>query len=167
MSDASGIGRDLLGTLAVGGGAAALLYSLMHAARAAGRPLPRWLLPAGIGLSMIAFATWNEYSWAARVKAQLPDRVAILAEGQVSSPLRPWTYLSAPTTRLALLDPQALKSDGQGAQIAQITLVERWKRSVTVEQGVDCAMGRVRDPEGAWRTAPAGDPVFAAVCKGG
>ena len=107
MSDASGIGRDLLGTLAVGGGAAALLYALMHAARAAGRPLPRWLLPAGIGLSMIAFATWNEYSWAARVKAQLPDRVAILAEGQVSSPLRPWTYLSAPTTRLALLDPQA------------------------------------------------------------
>ena len=38
---------------------------------------------------------------------------------------------------------------------------------VTVEQGVDCAMGRVRDPEGAWLTAPAGDPVFAAVCKGG
>ena len=37
MSDASGIGGDLLGTLAVGGGAAALLYALMHMARAAGR----------------------------------------------------------------------------------------------------------------------------------
>ena len=167
MGDASGIGGDLLGTLAVGGGAAALLYALMHAARAAGRALPRWLLPAGIGLSMIAFATWNEYSWAARVKAQLPDRVAILAEGQVSSPLRPWTYLSAPTTRLALLDPQALKTDAQGGQIAQVTLVERWKRSVTVEQGVDCAGRRMRAPETAWYPAPAGDPVFAAVCSGG
>ena len=167
MNELSGLGSDLLGTFAVAIGAAALLYALGHAARRAGRPLPRWVLPVGIGLSMIGYATWNEYSWASRVRDQLPERVKVIAEGQMQSPLRPWTYLSAPTTRLALLDPQALKSDGQGAQIAQITLVERWKRSVTVEQGVDCVGGRIREPEGAWQAAPAGDPVFAAVCKGG
>ncbi|MBA4489756.1 hypothetical protein [Paracoccus sp. S1E-3] len=167
MGEASGIGGDLLGTLAVGGGAAALLYAVMHAVRAAGWGLPRWLLPAGIGLAMIAFATWNEYSWAARVKAQLPDRVAVLAEGQSRSPLRPWTYLAPPTTRLALLDPQALTAGAEGAQIAQVMLVERWKRSVTVEQGVDCGGRRMRAPDTAWYPAPIGDPVFAAVCSGG
>ena len=36
-----------------------------------------------------------------------------------------------------------------------------------LEQGVDCANARIREPEGAWQAAPAGDPVFAAVCKGG
>ncbi len=167
MTGASGIGWDLIGTLPVGGGAAALLYALMHAARAAGRRLPRWLLPAGIGLAMIGFATWNEYSWAARVKAQLPDRVAVIAEGSSRGALRPWTYLAAPTARLALIDRAALTDDGQGAQIAQVMLVERWKRSVTIEQGVDCGAGRMRDPQGAWYAAPAGDPVFAAVCTGG
>lgn len=167
MTEASGIGWDLIGTLAVGVGAAALLYALMHAARAAGRALPRWLLPAGIGLSMILFATWNEYSWAGRVKAQLPDRVAVIAEGQIRSPLRPWTYLSAPTARLALIDRGAVTDDGQGAQIAQVMLVERWKRSVTVEQGVDCTGHRVRAPQGAWVSAPPNDPVLNAVCAGG
>ena len=167
MAGTSGIGWDLIGTLAVGGGAAALLYALMHAARAAGRQLPRWWLPAGIGLAMIAFSTWNEYSWAGRVKAQLPARVAVIAEGSARSPLRPWTYLSAPTARLALIDRAALKDDGQGAQIAKVMLVERWKRSVTIEQGVDCAAGRMRDPQGSWYAAPTDDPVFTAVCTGG
>ncbi|NHF72198.1 hypothetical protein [Paracoccus xiamenensis] len=167
MTGASGIGWDLIGTLAVGGGAAAVLYALMHAMRAAGHSLPRWLLPAGIGLAMIGFATWNEYSWAARVKAQLPERVAVVAEGSARSPLRPWTYLAAPTARLALIDRGALKDDGQGTRIAPVTLVERWKRSVTVEQGVDCAGGRLRDPQGNWHPAPADDPVFAAICAGG
>lgn len=167
MTGTSGIGWDLIGTLAVGGGAAAVLYALMHAARVAGRQMPRWLLPAGIGLAMIGFATWNEYSWADRVKAQLPERVAVIAEGSARSPLRPWTYLSAPTARLALIDRAALRTDGQGARIAQVMLVERWKRSVTVEQRLDCPGGRIRDLQGAWYDAPADDPVFVAVCTGG
>lgn len=167
MTGMSGIGWDLLGTLAVGAGVAALLYALMHAARKAGRPVARWLLPAGIGLSMILFASWNEYSWASRVKAQLPDRVTVLAEGEARSALRPWTYLFAPTARLALIDMGALREDGEGHQIAPITLVQRWQRSVTVEQGVDCATGRVRLPEGDWQATTADDPVLMAVCQGG
>ncbi|MFD1796198.1 hypothetical protein FQV27_01455 [Paracoccus aurantiacus] len=167
MNSMSGIGWDLLGTLAVGVGAAALLFAALHAARAAGRPLPRWLLPAGIGISMIAFATWNEYSWAGRVRAQLPERVAVVAEGSTTSALRPWTYLSAPTSRLALIDPEAVRDDADGIRVAPVMLVQRWKRSMTVEQGVDCTDRRIRPPDGDWQPAPEGDPTIAAVCKGG
>lgn len=168
MNELSGLGADLLGTFAVAIGAAALLYALGHAAKRAGRPLPRWVLPVGIGLSMIGYATWNEYSWASRVKDQLPDRVEVIAEGQVQSPLRPWTYLVAPTLRLALIDPAALRAaDAEGAQIVPVTLVQRWKRSVTVEQGINCTTGETRPPGADWQQAASTDPAFAAICAGG
>ena len=102
MTQFSGLGMDLLGVFAVGIGAAALLFALTHAARKAGRPLPGWLLPAGIGVAILTYATWNEYSWAGRVKAQLPERVQVVAEGTGRSGLRPWTYVVAPVSRLAL-----------------------------------------------------------------
>ncbi|TKW67016.1 MAG: hypothetical protein DI616_08060 [Paracoccus denitrificans] len=166
MNELSGLGSDLLGTFAVAIGVAALLYALGHASRRAGRPIPRWVLPAGIGLAMIGYATWNEYSWAGRVKDQLPDRVQVISEGRVQSPLRPWTYLAAPVGRLALIDPDAVRSDDGGvdATIVPIILVERWKRSVTVEQGVNCATGETRPPGEEWRDAAPGDPAFAAIC---
>ncbi len=167
MTGMSGIGWDLLGTLAVGAGMAALIYAVMHAARAAGRPLPRWVLPAGIGLSMIVFASWNEYSWAGRVKGQLPGRVAIVAEGETRSPLRPWTYLYAPTARLALIDREALRETQDGTRIAPITLVQRWKRSITIEQGVDCDDKLMRLPEGEWQPVASGDPVLRVACPEG
>ncbi|WBU51991.1 hypothetical protein [Paracoccus sp. SCSIO 75233] len=167
MNQLSGVGGDLLGVFAVAIGAAALLYALTHALRAAGRPLPGWVLPAGIGASMLIYATWNEYSWASRVKAQLPERVQVVSEGTGRSGLRPWTFLVAPTSRLALIDPDAVREGQDGAQIVPVILVERWKRSVTVEQGVDCAGGRTRAPNGDWQDAAAGDPAFAAICSGG
>ncbi|WBU59124.1 hypothetical protein [Paracoccus albus] len=169
MNELSGLGADLLGTFAVAIGAAALLYALGHAMRSAGRPLPRWVLPVGIGLSMIGYATWNEYSWAGRVKDQLPERVQVIAEGSVQSPLRPWTYIVAPTARLALIDPNAVReAEGDaGAQVVPVMLLERWKRSVTVEQGINCATGETRPPGEEWRQAVAGDPAFGAVCTSG
>lgn len=169
MNELSGLGSDLLGTFAVALGAAALLYALGHAARRAGHPLPRWVLPAGIGLSMIGYATWNEYSWAGRVKDQLPDRLQVIAEGRMQSPLRPWTYLAAPVARLALIDPEAVRAADPGgeAQIVPVILVQRWQRSVTVEQGINCATGETRPPGEDWRDAASTDPAFAAICAGG
>ncbi|WBU62683.1 hypothetical protein [Paracoccus aerodenitrificans] len=167
MNRLSGVAADLLGTFAVAIGAAALLFAITHAMRRAGRPLPTWVLPAGIGAAIIAFASWNEYSWASRIKAQLPERVDIIAEGTSRSALRPWTLLIAPTSRMALIDPDAVRQGDDGSNIVPVILVERWKRSVTVEQGVDCANGRTRQPEGEWRQASEGDPAFAAICGEG
>lgn len=167
MNELSGLSMDLLGTFGVAIGAAALLFAIGHALRRAGRPWPKWVMPLGIALSMIAFATWNEYSWASRVKAQLPERVMVVAEGQTRSAMRPWTYLAAPVTRLALIDPNAVREDDQGRKIVPVMLLQRWKRSVTVEQGIDCANDMTRPPEQDWGEAVTGDPAFAAICAGG
>ena len=168
MTQFSGLGMDLLGVFAVGIGAAALLFALTHAARKAGRPLPGWLLPAGIGVAILTYATWNEYSWAGRVKAQLPERVQVVAEGTGRSGLRPWTYVVAPVSRLALIDPDGVRlGEEEGTQVVPVILVERWKRSVTVEQGIDCAEGLSRPPDGEWQVAAPGDPAFAAICAEG
>ncbi|WP_313136144.1 hypothetical protein [Paracoccus jeotgali] len=167
MTGFSGIGSDMIGTLIVGAGAAALMYALLHLTRKLGYPLPKWALPAGIGLAMIGYATWNEYSWASRVKAQLPDRAQVIAEGQARSALRPWTYLHAPVARIAVIDRAATRSDGQGHRIARVLLVERWRNTVAVEQGVDCEAGRLRPPEGEWQRVAADDPVLTTICREG
>ncbi|MFV0410193.1 MAG: hypothetical protein ACK5LJ_11010 [Paracoccus sp. (in: a-proteobacteria)] len=166
MNEVSGLGYDLLGTFAVAIGAAALIYALGHALRRAGRPLPGWALPAGIGVAILAYATWNEYSWASRVETQLPEGYEVIARGETSSALRPWTYFAPPVSRLAVINPAALRGDGEGAQVLPVLLLERWKRSITVEQGIDCAGGKVRPPESGWVHADASDPSFNAVCGG-
>ena len=53
--------------------------STMSAAvmRACSAVAPRWIMPAGIGLAMLGFTVWNEYSWYSRVTDQLPASVEV------------------------------------------------------------------------------------------
>ena len=69
----TGVGVEVLGVIAVGVGTAAFLFAMLHALRKAGLALPRWLLPAGIGLAMIGYSVWNDYAWYDRAVARLPD----------------------------------------------------------------------------------------------
>ena len=56
----SGMAWDIIGMIAVGIGMAAVVYAASHALRKAGIWLPRWIMPAGIGLAMLGFTVWNE-----------------------------------------------------------------------------------------------------------
>ncbi|MDO5622050.1 MAG: hypothetical protein Q4G24_11340 [Paracoccus sp. (in: a-proteobacteria)] len=167
----AGMSWDILAMLAVGIGAAAALYAALHAASKAGFDLPRWLLPAGIGLAMLGFTVWNEYTWFPRVRDQLPARVEVLEVGQGGKAWRPWAWLVPMVTRFTALDP-AMVQQSEGLRQAPVLLVERWQptRQVTVQ--VDCAAGRQRmlaasgTPTGWSDPAPA-DPLIRAMCKGG
>ena len=53
----NGMTWDIIGMLAVGAGIAALLYASSHALRKAGVALPRWIMPAAIGLGMRVFGS--------------------------------------------------------------------------------------------------------------
>ncbi|MDO5657387.1 MAG: hypothetical protein Q4G36_03570 [Paracoccus sp. (in: a-proteobacteria)] len=163
----SGVGWDIIGTLIVAVGTAATLYAAFHALRKAGRPVPKWVMPAAIGVAMIAYATWNEYSWFNRVTAQLPDRVVVLAEGETRVAFRPWSYLAPMTLRFTALDRAAIREAGGGVRVAPVMLVERWRDTVTVEHGVDCARGAVQAPGEPWVGLPADDPLLRTVCQEG
>ncbi|MFI0397017.1 hypothetical protein [Paracoccus jiaweipingae] len=165
----SGLAWDFLGLLAVGIGAAALVYAAMHAARKAGRPLPRILLPLAIGGAMLGFAVWNEYTWFDRVRAQLPDRVVVLDQGVARQAWRPWTLAFPVVARFTALDRAALVRGTGAMRSGQILFVERWQptRAVTLE--VDCDSGRQRmvGPSGAtgdWLPAQADHPALRAIC---
>ncbi len=103
----TGIGSDLIGVIAAAVGAAAVLYAGMHLARKLGLSPAAWLLPAGIGLSMVAYSVWNDYAWFDRAQASLPAGSQVLVVGHDSQPWAPWTYLFPVETRFAALGPRA------------------------------------------------------------
>ncbi|MBU3029325.1 hypothetical protein [Paracoccus marinaquae] len=162
----TGVGVELLGVIAVGIGMAALLYAGLHALRKAGLDLPRWLLPAGIGLAMIGYSVWNDYAWFGRAVGRLPADAQVLLVGRDSQPWAPWTYLVPVEVRFAALDPATI-SAGEGAvRQAQIMLVERRDQTLVVPQEFDCGRGMIRPARGEWTEAGPEDPAYAAVCQG-
>lgn len=165
----SGLAWDFLGLLAVGIGAAALVYAAMHAARKAGRPLPRIMLPLAIGASMLGFAVWNEYTWSDRVHAQLPDRVVVLDQGVARQAWRPWTLVFPVTARFTALDRATLVQGADQMRRGQILFVERWQPTRAVMLEVDCRDGRQRmiGPSGTpadWLPGQTDHPAVRAIC---
>lgn len=58
---------DFISTVSAGFGMAGVVLIVgLILRRLAGITLPRWAVPASVGLAMLAFAVWNEYSWFAR-----------------------------------------------------------------------------------------------------
>lgn len=159
-----GIGAEILGVVAVGIGAAALAFAGLHAARKAGLDLPRWLMPAAIGLAMVIYSVWNDYAWSGRAAARLTPDQQVIMTGQGSLPWAPWTFVAPVTLRMAVLDGASLAAQPDGTRQARIMLVQRRGPTVVVTQGFDCAAGRIRPPGGDWAPAPDGDPALAAVC---
>lgn len=162
-----GVGVEIMGVVAVGIGAAAVVYAALHALRKAGVVLPQWLLPAGIGLAMIGYSIWNDYAWFDRARDRLPAGTRVLLVGDDSRPWAPWTYLAPVAVRFAALDPASIRADANGIRQAQIMLVERRGQTVVVPQDFDCAGGRIKPARGEWTPSGPDDPAFAAVCEGG
>ena len=163
----SGMAWDIIGMMAVGVGIAAALYAASHALRKAGVFLPRWIMPAAIGLGMLSFTIWNEYSWYGRVMGQLPASVEVLETGSGGKAWRPWAFVLPIVNRFAAIDRAGLTAGADGLQRGQVLFVERWQPTRYVTLDFDCAGARVRAvAEGRasdWRPG-AGDPAFAAIC---
>lgn len=163
----TGIGVELLGVIAVGIGAAAVIYAGMHLLRKLGLAPARWLLPAGIGLAMVAYAVWNDYAWFERAKSRLPQDATLLLVGHDSQPWAPWTYLAPVGVRFAALDPATISENADGTRRAEIMLVERRGPTLVVPQDFDCAKGLIRLPRSDWTPSDPQDPAYSVVCEGG
>ena len=156
---------ELLGAIVAGIGAGAVMFALMHASRKIGFVLPRWLLPATIGLAMIGYSVWNDYSWFSRAKEQLPAGAEILLVGQDNYLWAPWTYVAPVIVRFAALDRAGISTAGEDIRRAEIMLIERRRPTVIVRQNFDCAKGMISVAGGDWQKA-GDDPAIAIVCSG-
>ncbi|MDF3607719.1 hypothetical protein PE067_17185 [Paracoccus sp. DMF-8] len=161
----TGIGVELLGVIAVGIGAAAVLYAAMHALRKLGRIVPTWVLPAGIGLAMVSYSVWNDYAWFGRALDRLPDETQVLVVGRDSQPWAPWTYLAPVEIRFAAMDPATIRANADGTRHAQIMLIERRGATLVIPQDFDCEKGLIRLPRSDWSPSGRQDEALRAVCS--
>ncbi|MCV6586348.1 MAG: hypothetical protein OIF47_12490 [Marinibacterium sp.] len=167
---------ELIATIVAGIAVAGLMMLLN---RLSGRRLPRWLVPVGAGLGMIAVTISNEYSWFARTSATLPDGLTVIETVDRRAIYQPWTYVFPYTHRFAALDTTNLRQhDAQpGIAMSDLYFFGRWSAVDTLSVLADCAgnrraalpPGTVFDDSGAvdgldWVNVPADDPVLAGIC---
>lgn len=171
---------DLISMAAVGVFAACMVFVVRRAIVKRGRNLPRWIMPAAIGASMIAYSIWNEYSWYGRITAALPDSVTVVSHGERSVPWAPWTYALPVTVRFVAMDSRmrAVSEERPGLVLTELLLVERWQPTLRVPIAFDCPQARRADligsarllPDGTlegtrWESVPPDDPTLRAACR--
>jgi hypothetical protein len=171
---------DLISMAAVGVLAACLLFIIRHALKRGRRSLPRWILPAAVGASMIGYSIWNEYSWFDRITSSLPSTVAIVGQGERSAFWAPWTYAVPVTVRFIALDSRVRVQSEQspGLVLTELLLVERWQPTRRVPVAFDCHQARRADlvgdaqikPDGTlkgtqWQAMEPDSPMMRVVCQ--
>ena len=134
-------------------------------------------MPAAIGIAMIGFSIWNEYSWYPRARASLPATVVVASAPGDRMFYRPWTYVFPIVTRFVAVDRSPAGAGDVFATSAYV--VRRWAPSQQVPVAFDCArmvsadlVGAARlDSKGTltgaeWSAPDAEDPLVRAACKG-
>lgn len=168
---------NYIGTFLVGGTVALLLYAV---ARTFKLKLAGWVYPAAIGISMIAFQIYNDYTWFGRTAAALPPSHVVTGSFVSTSPLKVWSYAVPIVDRFSVVDRGSVKRNPAtpGLVIADVFLVTRFQPTIRAVQFFDCTAGRRADahqnvtfdedgkPENLeWVPLEPGDPMLEAACS--
>ncbi|MFZ7089947.1 hypothetical protein [Primorskyibacter sp. 2E233] len=163
---------ELIAVFVAGFAGAGIMLML---SKGTGGRIPRWMIPAAAGVTMLAAAITNEYSWYSRTESALPDGMEVAQTVQQRAFWRPWTYVVPMTNRFVAVDTARLRPNTQSDQLwlADLYFFGRWRPVTSVEVMVDCATGRRADPtlgDGSapvWRDVGSDDPVVETVCDKG
>ena len=170
---------DLIATAAAGAGLVGFVIIARHLS---GGRVPKWAIPAAIGLGMLIFSVWNEYTWYYRTTTALPEQVIILSSPSDKVFYRPWTYLFPVSTRFAALDRTGMVKSMENTAFrrADVLLVRRWTPTKRVPIAFDCDGGRRADliegaeiaPDGTltggtWMDVGKEDELQRAACQEG
>ncbi|MDV7143381.1 hypothetical protein R3X27_11875 [Tropicimonas sp. TH_r6] len=168
---------ELIAAVFAAAAAAGIVMLLNHMT---GKRLPRWLMPAAAGVTMILFTIRMEYSWYERTVAEFPEGVVITQTHESSAFWRPWTYFAPLTDRFVAMDPAAVQSNEAvpHQRIVEMLFFGRWKAPEAVPMVIDCDTRQgapmldsvTFDADGAvaeakWAPIPEDDLTFATVCK--
>ena len=170
---------DFIAMLAVAALAFCLVFIAGHFMRRSGRQLQRWIMPAAIGISVLAYSIWNEYTWFDRLQRALPEEIVVAGTGQRSAPWAPWTYLAPVTSRFVAVDKRTIIRSELRPELAKtdVLLVERWQPTRTAAVAFDCTQKLRADlgqnatllPDGtlsgtSWRPAADDAALLNIVC---
>lgn len=159
---------ELLAVIFAGLAGAGVMLGITRATR-----LPRWLVPVGAGVAMLAATISSEYGWYTRTVTHLPEGVKVAQSVDEKVFYRPWTYVFPMTNRFVALDTGRLQANLETPQLymADMYLFARWQPTVAAQIMVDCAGHRRAAPangEGtdpAWYDAGPDDPIVKTVCE--
>lgn len=173
---------DFIATIAAGAGVACLIFVANHLSRRVrGQRLAKWVMPAGIGLAMIAYSIWNEYSWYPRMRAALPEGVVVAVAPTERAMYRPWSYAFPIVSRFIAVDTGHAARSTADPQVfaANAVVFQRWQSEKRIPQAFDCGAGARADLmdgaalsedgklKGAEWLTEADDPLVRAACSGG
>lgn len=141
--------------------------------------LPRWAVPVGAGIAMIAATMANEYGWYERTKASLPEGFIVIQTVENKVFYRPWTYAAPFVERFVALDEPSLRTHDAKPALRMIDtyFMGRWSAPEKMVVLADCDTGK-RAPlvDGAsfsetgdvsgvsWFAPGADDPLLADIC---
>lgn len=166
----------LIGALLVGITAAAFAALPFRLAK---KPVPRGVLPIAGGIALLTFVLWNDYSWFARTRDALPERIVVLNSDRYSGLWQPWTYLYPRVNGFTAVDPEAARRNPTlpGVAIAELYHVARYAPTGVSYRFVDCNEGRSAllpdepafDDSGmprdaAWEEHGPDHPLIGAIC---
>lgn len=171
---------DFVATITAGVGLAGVVMAIRHFSR--GR-LPKYAIPIAIGLGMLIFSVWNEYTWLPRVTKALPVGVVVLSAPADRSAWRPWTYLFPVASRFAALDRTSMLTSAANPAIRRMDamIVQRWAATVRVPMAFDCGRNQQANltdgadlaPDGTltagakWQAVDPSDTMQRAACQEG
>ncbi len=169
---------SLIGTFLVGATVGVFIWA---GYRAVGRKVPGYLIPMAVGVSILGYTIWNEYSWFGRTMDGMPPEVKLVKTYPESKPWAPWTYIVPRVSRFVAIDMAKARTNPKlpSYVIVETLLVKRDGSAVKVQQMVDCGRYRFADlpanptfgddgqPQGV-QWAPEDDfpELITAVCIG-
>lgn len=150
--------------------------------RVTGGRLPKWAMPVGAGLAMIAATVANEYSWYERTVKGLPEGINVVVENKNRAAYRPWTYAVPFVDRFVAVDKKSVRTHPQqpDLRLVDTLFMGRWSAPEKLTVLLDCKQQRraplmdavVFADDGTvnnadWVNAGSDDPVLAAICQSG
>lgn len=141
--------------------------------------VPKWAIPVGAGLGMLAFQIYSEYSWFEHQRGLLPETVQVVRTVEQTAVWRPWSYLVPQTVRFMALDVAGAAPHPQRPHLilADLYLFERRMSARRIPQVIHCRAPARADfsqdlplPKPGerlsehWHALPLEHPLVTALC---
>ncbi|MEO1207562.1 MAG: hypothetical protein AAFV45_14640 [Pseudomonadota bacterium] len=152
----------LMAVLIIGVTALLMVYAIKYTFKSWN--LPGYIYPMAIGVSMLGYNVWAEYSWYSRTAAALPAHIKVVRTYSHAFPLQPWTYLLPYTNRFAAVDLSSKRPlpKSEGLTKASLILAKRFEPTIEVAFLYDCQKRQAAEIDNALRFTEEGLPVNAA-----
>jgi hypothetical protein len=143
------------------------------------RKPPKSVAPLVIGLSLVSFVIYNDYSWQSRTVDALPEQAVVVERFTKTVAWQPWTLLVPRVEALVVVDTSRIRRNDKlpDFPMAELALIRRWDDTLRANHLVDCKAGRHTTvgadseldgrglpKDAVWETLAADSGILKTVC---